>query len=129
MPGVYTLLRIYLMLYSSCIACECRAVDLGYIAGLPAYSTLLSCCFSERYITRIHLTWQRWDNYSQISTTSNNSPLTNAYIFLLAIYIYSSCTAINIASINGNVLVIKGYITLRKPCHRPIVLSHNIPSP
>ena len=39
------------IVYSSWIACECHAVDLGYIAGLPVYSTLLSCCFSELAFT------------------------------------------------------------------------------
>ena len=29
------------------MACECHADDLGYIAGLPVYTTLLSCHFSE----------------------------------------------------------------------------------
>ena len=32
---------------SSWIACECHAVDLGYITGLPVHSILLSCCISE----------------------------------------------------------------------------------
>ena len=54
------------------------------------------------------------------------------YSYEIVSNIYGSCTGINTTNINGNVLVIEGYIALWKPRHRPIMLSqsnHNIPLP